>query len=421
MITKPSAACMDLCANHTISVSTAQQHILRAIEPITGSEVIPLASALHRILAQTVISPIAVPGHTNAAVDGYAIKGSDLPKEGTRQLKPVGTALAGKPFPSPIQSGQAVRIMTGAPLPEGADTIIMQEQVREKDGLIQIAACHRPGENVRHAGEDIPPGTSVLTVGKYLLPPDLGLLASLGILEVTVTRRLRVGLLSTGDEILSQGAIHEPGKIYDSNRFSLRGAITAKLIPDIIDYGIAPDNPSVLKQTIEEMARRCDVIVCSGGVSVGTADYTKEVMAQLGHVEFWKVAIKPGRPLAFGHVDGCVFFGLPGNPVAVLVTFYQFVLPALFKLAGANQPPLLPTFPAKTLERLRKKPGRTEFQRGVLERGEAGQWQVRTAGKQGSGILSSMTRGNCLIVLEHDRGTVMPGEWVEVMPFAMLM
>ncbi len=421
MITKHASQHRDLCAVDTIPVAVAQRSILEATEAVTGADTVPVAAALHRALAEAVVSPLDVPAHTNAAVDGFAVRGSDLPREGTARLQIIGTALAGRPFPSPLGAGQAVRIMTGAPLPEGADTVLMQEQVLEKDGLIQIGAHHRRGENVRHAGEDIHRGETVLTAGKYLLPPDLGLLASLGVVEVSVTRRLRVGLLSSGDEILPPGSFHQTGKIYDSNRFSLRGAVTARLVAELVDHGIAPDDPATLKRTFQEMARRCDVILCSGGVSVGSADYTKEALAQLGSVEFWKVAIKPGRPLAFGRIGDCLFFGLPGNPVAVLVTFYQFVLPALFKRAGVRRPPLLPTFPARALEKLRKKPGRTEFQRGILERDEAGRWQVRTTGKQGSGILSSMSRGDCFIVLEHDRGPVEAGEWVEVLPFSALM
>ncbi len=421
MINDHSNRCRDLCANDTIPVAVARRRILKATEAVTGTDTVSVGAALHRVLAETVVSPLDVPAHTNAAVDGFAVRGSDLPREGTGRLRIIGTALAGRPFPSPLPVGQTIRIMTGAPLPKGADTVLMQEQVLENDGFIQIEARHRPGENVRHAGEDIRRGETVLAAGKYLLPPDLGLLASLGVVEVTVTRRLRVGLLSTGDEILPPGSLHQPGKIYDSNRFSLRGAVTARLVADIIDYGIAPDDPPTLKRTFQEMAQRCDVILCSGGVSVGSADYTKEALTALGSVEFWKVAIKPGRPLAFGCIGDCLFFGLPGNPVAVLVTFYQFVLPALLKRAGVHHPPPFPTFPARSLEKLRKKPGRTEFQRGILERDETGRWQVRTTGKQGSGILSSMSRGDCFIVLEHDRGPVETGDWVEVLPFSALM
>ncbi|BCX81840.1 molybdopterin molybdotransferase [Methylomarinovum caldicuralii] len=417
----PQPNCIDSPAAGTLTVAAAGRRILEATTAISGEERIPLHHGLHRILATAVTAPLDVPAHTNAAVDGFALRGADLPDKENSRLRIVGTALAGHPWPHPLAPGQAVRIMTGAPLPAGADTVLMQEQVTEAAGYLLVPPGHKPGENVRLAGEDLCRGETVLEAGHYLLPPDLGLIASLGLLEVTVKRRLRVALVSTGDEILPQGAPHAPGKLYDSNRFSLRGALQARLGVELLDGGIVPDDEARLEHRFRTLADKCDVIIASGGVSVGSADYTKKVLARLGGIEFWKVAIKPGRPLAFGHIGDCLFFGLPGNPVAVLVTFYRFVLPALFKRAGARETPMPPTFPARAAERLRKKPGRTEFQRGILERDRQGRWQVRTTGKQGSGILSSMSRADCFIVLEHDRGPVQPGEWVEVLPFSALM
>ncbi len=411
--------CADLFEPGTLSVKAAQDRILAQLQPVTGYEKLPLTLALHRVLAEPIVSPLNVPAFGNAAVDGFAVHSADLPgPRQTRRFAVIGEARAGHPFLGSLQSGQAVRIMTGAPLPAGTDTVLMQEQVEVQGDSILVGDRHRPGENVRQAGEDIRQGEVVLDPGRQLTPPDLGLIASLGKSEVKVRCKLRIAVLSTGDELLPQGAPYVLGKLYDSNRFSLIGALQ-KLPVDILDYGILPDEEERLRAAFSEAARRCDVVLSSGGVSVGEADYTKKVLAQLGRIHFWKVAIKPGRPLAFGHLGASVFFGLPGNPVAVLVTFYQFVLPALYRLAGTS-PPLLPYLTATCLESLRKKPGRTEFQRGMLSLGPTGQWQVKTTGKQGSGILSSMSLGNCFIVLEHERGPVEAGETVTVWPFAGL-
>ncbi len=417
----PQPNCADSPAVGTLTVEAASRRILEATAAIHGTETVPLHRALHRILAAAVTAPLDVPAHTNAAVDGFAIRGADLTTGSETRFRLVGTALAGHPWPHPLRPGETVRIMTGAPLPPGSDTVLMQEQVSEASGYLAVPPGHKPGENVRQAGEDLRRGETVLAQGHYLLPADLGLIASLGRLEVSVKRPLRVGLVSTGDEILPQGARHEAGKLYDSNRFSLHGALQARLAVELVDGGIVPDDLSLLERTFRSLAERCDVVIASGGVSVGSADHTRKALARLGDIEFWKVAIKPGRPLAFGHIGDCLFFGLPGNPVAVLVTFYRFVLPALFKRAGAGEAPLMPSFPARTLERLRKKPGRTEFQRGVLEQAPDGRWQVRTTGRQGSGILSSVSRANCFIVLDHNRGPVAAGDWVGVLPFAVLM
>lgn len=420
IVSQPS--CTDIFEPGALSVEAAKRYILAQIRPITGNETLHLRCALQRILAEPIVSPLDVPAFANAAVDGFAVRGRDLPKSGqTAAFEVIGEALAGHPFPGSIKSRQTVRIMTGAPLPTGTDTVLMQEQVGTPEaGWILVGDRHRGGENVRQAGEDIQRGETILNPGKQLLPPDLGLIASLGKSEVKVKRRLRIAVLSSGDEILSQGTPPVPGKLYDSNRFSLMGALQ-KLPVEILDYGIVPDDEGCLRQAFREAAERCDVVVCSGGVSVGEADYTKKILAQLGSIHFWKVAIKPGRPLAFGHIGNTTFFGLPGNPVAVLVTFYQFVLPALYRRAGADHPPLMPTLAASALEPLRKKPGRTEFQRGILSSDSDGRWQVKTTGKQGSGILRSMSLGNCFIVLEHERGPVAAGETVTVWPFSALM
>ncbi|HHJ38427.1 MAG: molybdopterin molybdenumtransferase [Methylothermaceae bacteria B42] len=417
----PSASCADLFEPGLLSLDKAVSSVLDQIIPISETEYLSIQDALHRVLALSPISNINVPSHTNSAVDGYAIHHQDIPPENkTKILTIAGEALAGKPYIGKLQPGQAIRIMTGASLPEGSGAVLMQEQVKVlNNDQILIDGKHRSGENIRLAGEDIQKGEAIIPAGKLLLPADLGLIASVGQSEVCVTRKIRVGIISTGNEILPQGAFLEPGKIYDSNRFSLIGAL-GHLPVQIHDYGIIPDDPEQLKQTFLEAAQRCDAVISSGGVSVGEADYAKLVLAELGDINFWKVAIKPGRPMAFGKIGDSVFFGLPGNPVAVMVTFYVFVLPALHKLAGITEQFHLPTFPARTIEKLRKKPGRTEFQRGIMNRTENGQWQVKCTGKQGSGILKSMSQANCFIVLEHDRGNVEAGEWVEILPFACL-
>ncbi|RME35768.1 MAG: molybdopterin molybdenumtransferase MoeA, partial [Gammaproteobacteria bacterium] len=330
-------------------------------------------------------------------------------------LRRVGTALAGHPFEGSVEPGECVRIMTGAPLPEGADTVVMQEAVETEGEMVRVPAGLRPGENVRMAGEDIRRGQPVLEPGRRLTAADLGLLASVGIAEVNVFRPLRVAFFSTGDELRSIGERLRPGDVYDSNRYTLHGML-ARLGAQRLDLGVVPDDPATMRRTFEEAAREADVVITSGGVSVGEADYVKGILEELGEVGFWKIAIKPGRPLAFGRVGEAVFFGLPGNPVSVMVTFYQFVQPALRRMQG--EPPAEPLLVrARTVDRLKKRPGRTEFQRGRMERDTQGELTVSSVGNQGSGVLSSMHRANCFIILEPDRGGVEPGELVTVQPF----
>ncbi len=416
-----SPSCTDLFEPGLLRLEEAISKVLDQITPLSGSECISITDASHRVLARSIVSKINVPAHTNSAVDGYAIHHRDIPATDEKKtLTVIGEALAGKPCPEKLASGQAIRIMTGAILPTGSDTVLMQEHVKNiAANQILIDGKHRPGENIRLAGEDISQGETILSPGKLLLPADLGLIASIGQSEIAVKRKIHVGIVSTGNEILPQGTVHEPGKVYDSNRFSLIGAL-ARLPVQVHDYGIIPDDPEQLKQVFLKAADHCDVVISSGGVSVGEADFAKIVLAELGNINFWKVAIKPGRPMAFGKIGDSIFFGLPGNPVAVMVTFYLFVLPALYRLAGTAENYHLATFAARTLEKLRKKPGRTEFQRGIMSRADNGQWQVRITGKQGSGILKSMSLANCFIVLEHDRSHVAAGELVDVLPFACL-
>lgn len=398
----------------------AQAKILSGTREIAGKERLSIEQARRRTLAQTIISPINVPAHTNSAVDGFALRAENLPNQGqTGKLKIAGSALAGQAYTDTIKNGQCIRIMTGAPLPEFFDTVIMQEHTEEHENHILIDASHRQGQNVRQAGEDLQQGQTVLQAGKVLTPPDIGLIASLGIAEVDVKRKLRIAIASTGDEIFSIGTTPCTGGIYDSNRYSLHAALHRPDI-DIINLGIIEDNPKTLLNTFNEAAEYADIIISTGGVSVGEADYTKIALQKTGQIDFWKVAIKPGRPLAFGHIKNTSFFGLPGNPVAVLVTFYLFVVPALEKMLGSTGKLIVPAIKARTSEQIRKKPGRTEIPRGILESSDDGEWVVKITGKQGSGILRSMSLGNAFIVLEHDRSTIKKGELVTVLPFSGL-
>jgi molybdopterin molybdotransferase len=358
-------------------------------------------------------------------MDGYAVRGADLPTVGKAQLTVIGTSLAGQPYTETIQAGQCARIFTGAVIPKGTDTVIMQEHVQRSGDVIIIGAEHKTGQNVRPVGEDITIGQAVLKAGKLLSPADIGLLASLGIPEVKVFRRLRVAFFSTGDELCAVGEVPQPGQIYDSNRYTLYGMLT-RLGVEIIDMGVVRDKPDEIENAFLSAANRNDAIITSGGVSVGDADYVTDTLRRLGEVNFWKVAMKPGKPLTFGKIqdlnslNSAVFFGLPGNPVSAMVTFYQFVQPALRRMMGQKQvTPTRVTVPC--ISPLKKRPGRMEFQRGILETDEQGRLVVRSTGKQGSGILSSMSQANCFIILPVECGNVAAGSEVLVEPFEGLV
>ena len=417
----PSAPCND-CGHGQprLPVEEARRRILADVAPVRGSERLALRSALGRVLANDVISPVDVPGHTNSAVDGYALAGATLPAQGEKDLRIIGTAWAGRAFPHAVPAGSCVRIMTGAPMPAGTDTVVMQEHVERRDEAIRIGAGHRTGQNVRAAGEDLARGAVALKAGKRLTPAELGRLAAIGMAEVAVHRRVRVAFFSTGDELRSIGESLEDGAIYDSNRYTLYGMLAA-LGVEILDLGVVRDAREAVRDAFREAAAVADAIVTSGGVSVGEADYVKETLAALGRVSFWQIAMKPGRPLAFGRVGPCSFFGLPGNPVAVMVTFYQFVQPALRRMMGEDPVGAPPTFEARSLTRFRKQPGRTEFQRAIAEHDANGELVVRATGEQGSGILHSMSQANCFVVLPQDGGDVEPGMRVAVQPFFGLM
>lgn len=411
----------DACATPKglLSVDAARARIDALIAPIAGEEQLHIRAALGRVLAAPVVSTIDVPPYTNSAMDGYALRGADLPADGDTRLKLIGRAMAGAPFAGRVGAGEAVRIMTGAAMPDGADTVLMQEQVGVDGEHIVVGGGHKPGENVRKAGEDMAVGDTVLAPGKLLLPAELGVIASLGIAEVRVKRRLRVAFFSTGDELKSLGEPLGPGQIYDSNRYTLHGMLS-RLGAELLDFGVIRDDRESIRRAFREAAACADVVITSGGVSVGEADFVKQTLDELGQVDFWKIAMKPGKPLAVGRLADAVFFGLPGNPVSVMATFYQFVQPALQKLQGMDiAPPFTLKVPCAVA--LKKQPGRLEYQRGILLPDSRGNLGVTTTGRQGSHVLSSMSKSNCFIILPADCAGIQAGEMVEVQPFAGLV
>ena len=414
----PSSILRDLsCADdydpNSMPVPKAREVIARYLSPIGTVERVPVRSALGRVLAGDVISPLDVPSHDNSAMDGYAVRFADLKSDAKVTLKVTGSSFAGAPFKGAVSAGQAVRIMTGGVVPSGADTIVMQEHAEAKDGQVTIGSGHRLNQNLRRAGEDLQQGQPALRKGQPVRPAEIGLIASLGIAEVSVYRKLRVAFFSTGDELVSIGSPLGDGQIYDSNRYTLYGMLK-RLDCEIIDMGVVRDDPKLLETAFREAATVADVVITSGGVSVGEADFVKILLNQLGEVVFWKIAMKPGRPLAYGKIGNAHFFGLPGNPVSVMVTFYQFVRDALLKLAGRDPIEPSPTFKVPCTSTLKKAPGRTEFQRGILSRDNNGNLSVRVTGEQGSGILRSMSEANCFIILPTEQGNVTPGTLVEV-------
>ncbi|MEO8281154.1 MAG: gephyrin-like molybdotransferase Glp [Ideonella sp.] len=421
------ASCVSGYDPNALPVTQAKAFIDRLVPRVQAVEWLAIRSALGRVLARDIVSDFDVPANDNSAMDGYAFCGADLEVDGETTLVVVGTSLAGVRFEGVVKRGEAVRIMTGAVMPAGHDTVIPQEFAQTDGKQVRIpAGVVRTGDNRRKAGEDLARGEPALAAGRILSPADLGLLASLGQAEVPVFRRLRVAFFSTGDELRSIGEPLEPGCVYDSNRYTLWGMLQ-RLGVEVIDMGVVRDDPAALEQAFLDAAGAADAVITSGGVSVGEADHTKQVMARLGDVLFWKIAMRPGRPMAIGRIgqigniqrsetSPAILFGLPGNPVAVMVTFYAFVRDALLAMSGARSAPL-PMLRAAATSAIRKKPGRTEYQRGIVSRAADGHWQVAITGSQGSGILRSMSVANGLVVLHHEQGNVDPGELVDVLPF----
>jgi molybdopterin molybdotransferase len=402
-------SCLDGYDPDSLRVDKAREAIRNCLSRIRETQAVSVKDALGRVLAQDIVPDIDVPAHDNSAMDGYAVRFADL----ETPLKEIGTALAGKPFSGKVGAGECVRIMTGAVMPQGADTVVIQEVVKKDGDRIMVPPGQKKAQNVRYAGEDLSKGKAVLHPGQLLRPAELGLIASLGIAEVKVKRRLRVAFFATGDELASIGAALKEGEVYDSNRYTLHGML-ARLGVELIDMGVVRDDPAALENAFLAASKH-DVVITTGGVSVGEADFVKQLMGKLGEVLFWKIAMRPGRPMAFGRIGDAFLFGLPGNPVAVMVTFYQFVRDALVYMQGREHA-VLPLLQVPSAENLRKVPGRTEYQRGILFH-EGNAWKVRTTGQQGSGVLRSMSEANCFIVLEHERGAVKAGEPVSVQLF----
>ncbi len=402
-----------------LNVDEAINRMTSAVHKRQGTEIVAIRDALNRVLAKEVVSSINVPPYANSAMDGYAFNSVDLPASGENTVTLVGKSFAGIPFAGQVKPGECVRIMTGAQIANGTDTVIMQEQVQVNDNAITIKSGHCKNENVRHIGEDIKDGDTVLNIGQHLTPAELGVLASLGVAEVTVQKQLRVAFFSTGDELRNVDEKLAKGQIYDSNRYTLFGMLK-NLGVELIDMGIIPDDRQAIENAFIQASKQADAIITSGGVSVGEADYVKETLDKLGQVDFWKIAMKPGKPLAFGFVNDAIFFGLPGNPVSVMTTFYQFALPTLKTMMGLNATKAtIVKVPCKT--DLRKSPGRTDFQRGILQTNEQGELIVESIGMQGSHVLSGMSKANCFIILPQDWGNVEAGTLVDVQPFHGLM
>ncbi len=407
-----------------LPVSAAQNIILSHVRPITDTVTVPLKQALGRVLASDIVSPINVPAADNSAMDGYALRSADLQSASQTScvtLAIAGHAYAGHPFSGSVSSGSCVRIMTGAIIPGGCDTVLPQElaQRQSEDSVILPAQSATPGMNIRRAGEDLAIGETALKQGRLLNPADLGLIASLGFAEVPVMRKLRVAHFSTGDELRSAGQPLDAGSVYDSNRYTLHGML-ARAGFEAIDLGLVNDDPAAIEAALRGASEQADAVVTSGGISAGDADYTRQMMARLGDVAFWKIAMRPGRPLAFGKLElngkSTLLFGLPGNPVATMVSFYFFARSALYALAGAQAPAPISLHAISDAD-IHKKTGRTEYQRGLLTPSPEGELRVRITGAQGSGILSSMTEANCMIVLPDSQGSVRKGEQVDVFLF----
>ena len=411
-------SCMDDYDPNAMSVAQARQFIKQFLSPVTETEMLPIRASLGRALAENIISPFNVPAHDNSAMDGIAFRFEDAQSNNiSLPLKLIGTAFAGRPFTQKVGASECVKIMTGAVIPQGADTVEMQERITWASETATLQQSLKQYQHIRHAGEDLKIGQTVLAQGHLINPADIGLLASLGIAEVPVFRNLKVAFFSTGDELVSVGKKLEEGQIYDSNRYTLFGMLS-KLGAEISDLGVVKDDPDLLEKTLLQAAQNNDVVITTGGVSVGEADHMKALLAKHGQVLFWKINMKPGRPLAYGKVQGinnksAHYFGLPGNPVSAMVTFYQFVQPALSALSGAASKPM-PFFKVKCTQAIKKNTGRTEFQRGILSQIESGEWTVAPLPNQGSGVLSSMSAANCFIVLGESTGNCEAGALVDV-------
>lgn len=412
----PDPSCEDDYDPDSMPVHAANERISAALKPVRTVEHVAVRGALGRVLAEPVRATFDVPPHSNSARDGFALRDADVAAEGDTRLTLIGASFAGHPFEGTVGAGQAVRIMTGAAMPDGADTVAMQEHAEVDGDVLRVMPGGARKSHIRHPGEDLRRGDQVLAAGRQLTPADLGVIASLGIAEVAVFRRLRVAFFSTGDELRSLGESLGHGDIYDSNRYTMHGMLS-RLGVELVDLGVVRDTEDAVREAFRSASAAADVVISTGGVSVGDADYVTAMLAELGTVNFWKIAMKPGRPLTFGHVGEALFFGLPGNPVSVMVTFYQFVQPAVKTMMGATRS-MTTTVRVPLADAItNKQPGRLEYQRGILGPDESGRLVVRTTGAQGSHVLNSMSLANCFIVLAMDSAGVAAGELVDVQPF----
>ncbi|EIJ2833892.1 bifunctional molybdopterin-guanine dinucleotide biosynthesis adaptor protein MobB/molybdopterin molybdotransferase MoeA [Vibrio parahaemolyticus] len=406
------AACCDTLSPAFLSVVQGQEKILSLVNTVSEIEACKIENAYGRVLAEHIISPVNVPQYTNSAMDGYAIRSDDVDRD---SYQVVAEVMAGHAYDQPLEVGQAVKIMTGAPTPLNGDTVVMREQASQEGDKVTFNGSNiKAGQNVRQAGEDLAIGSDVFTAGTRLASPEMGMIASLGFGEANVFRKLKVAVFSTGDEVQAPGTEQKANSIYDSNRFTIMGMLE-KLGCEILDFGILEDNELLMIEALENASAQADVVMTSGGVSVGDADYIKLALDKLGQIDFWRINMRPGRPLAFGQINNKPFFGLPGNPVAVMVSFINFVEPALRKMQGEQGWKPLKVNAIAT-ENLRSRQGRTEFSRGIYELDDSGRLTVRTTGKQGSGILRSMSEANCLIEISPAIDTVKAGESVTIIP-----
>lgn len=401
-----------------LSLDEALEKLLEKPVAITDTLSIPLHKAAGYILSEHITSPLNVPPFDNSAMDGYGVRYTDLHTQSPLPI--AGKAFAGVPFEGELPQGQCVRIMTGAMIPAGVDTVIMQEETQVTDNGILFPHPAKLGQNIRRIGEDIKQNDIVLPAGTKLSTAQLPLIASLGIANINVYRKLKVAVFSTGDELQTIGQPLKAGQIYDTNRFAVR-LMLEKLDCDVLDLGVIPDSPEKLRETFKTADAQADLVISSGGVSVGEADYTKQILDEIGEIGFWKLAIKPGKPFAFGRLHNAWFCGLPGNPVSATVTFYQLVQPLIARLSGFSQWRAPQRFHAKTCSSLKKSAGRLDFQRGIASINENGEWQVTTSGHQGSHVYSSFSVANCFIVLERERGKVAAGETVTIELFNPLL
>ena len=399
-----------------VPIADAEQRILDSVQPVSESDVVPLHNALDRVLYESATSDHNVPPHANSAMDGYAVAASSLPKQGSRKFRIAGTAFAGKPWGKPCALDEVVQVMTGAVMPDGTDTVVIQEEASVSDGIAEIRAGQKPFQNVRSAGEDIAKGSIAVKAGTRLGAAELGVLASTGKDHVQVYKQPLAAVFSTGDEVMNAGEPLVPGRIYDSNRYTIMGLLQRTGLK-VMNLGIIQDKLEATLASLEEASKKANIIITSGGVSTGSADYVIKALQQLGEVQLWRIAIRPGRPFAYGRIGNALFFGLPGNPVAVMVTYFRLVEPALRKLMGeANFNPA-PIVSAKAITQFRKKPNRTEVYRAILSYDSEGEPVVESTGDQGSGLLQSMSRANCFVLLNDQDESAQPGDMVKIQLF----